>query len=117
MIPSLALSLALSVGGDWTALDTALITTLAIESAYDVSTTRYGIKHFGPYFQEQDPSLGKHPDAFRLYGTTALVWGLGVFVARILPHPWREIALSVAIAGETVALITNPKEIQFHFAF
>jgi hypothetical protein len=120
MIPALVLATALAQPPDpnrWTPLDTSLVGVLVAEQLYDLTTMRWCQKQFGTYCQEKDPVLGKYPGPVRLYGTAAISLVAFIAISYVLPTHWREGFMGLVIGGEATVLATNPREIQFHFAF
>ena len=105
----------------WTGANTALTAAVAAEAVYDVLSTRYCLTevqgHAGHYCREQNPLLGQHPGALRLYGSaTAGLVAFGL-VSYFLPHPWREVFQFMTLGIETTNIALFPAEMRFHVAF
>jgi hypothetical protein len=116
----------MSLPEDWDRFDTIALSTLAVESIYDIMTTSYRLKHPreglrpGQYFEEVDPILGKNPDSFRLWTTGILFNSLMLVTCMFLPKWPRQILEGVVVGFETGNLIGNagsPGYVAYHMAF
>ena len=107
MFTALILTLAVSYNQP-PAFDTAdklLLSSLAIESVFDITTTEYNLKH--GLVEEADPVLGRHPNTFQIWSMGILANVLVISVARLMPNPYRKIFEAVVLAGETANIVGN----------
>ena len=85
--------------------DKLLLSSLAIESVFDITTTEYNLKH--GLTEEADPVLGRHPCTFEMWSMGILANVFVISVSKLLPNPYRKIFEAVILAGETTNIISN----------
>lgn len=91
---------------DFDKTDIALLTTLVVESTFDVMQTRAHLNN-GTWQGEADPVLGLHPGALRLWGTYAIAQIVAIGVAKLLPNPYRKIFELLATGFEADIITYN----------
>ena len=115
MIATLLTAIALSTPADWSKVDTAMLSVLAIESMYDVANTRYRLLHPqegledlpNRRFDEINPLLGSNPSPLRLWGTFAVAIATAFVISYFLPITPRRLAEGAMLGGESVNLARN----------
>ena len=110
MFALLALTTALSWGPaeEWDGMDTALMLSLSVVSAYDTANTEWCLKNHLCY--EGNMVLGANPSSRRVwitFGVTQLVlWG----VAIIVPPLYRKLVESVVLGVETINVLSKTQQ-------
>jgi hypothetical protein len=87
-------------------VDKMVLTMVATESVFDIMQTNWHLNN-GSWGYEAAPILGRHPDAWRLWGTGILANALFVMGAKILPNPYRKIFELLVLGAETFNISDN----------
>lgn len=91
---------------EWNKVDTAFATGAVLATALDVASTRYCMLHTA-LCDEQNPVLGHHPSAAKMWGLAGLATVGTLGIAYLIPTPYRETWLGLVSMIEIGMVVGN----------